>query len=104
MIHIVKTPDAAQVNAGEEIGFTMTVWNSGSGDAHGVTLTDTLPTNAGLDWSIEAQGAGWNSTCAIAAWCPVLRPGDGAGEHDAGRVDVHGAHRLGDDGCDGRRL
>jgi uncharacterized repeat protein (TIGR01451 family) len=66
-IHIVKTPDAAQVNAGEQIGFTMTVWNSGNGDAHGVTLSDTLPTNAGLDWSIESQGAGWNSTCAILA-------------------------------------
>ena len=65
-IHILKTPDAAQVNAGEQIGFTMTVWNSGVGDAKGVTLSDTLPTNAGLDWSIESQGAGWNSTCAIA--------------------------------------
>jgi uncharacterized repeat protein (TIGR01451 family) len=65
-IHILKTPDAAQVSAGEQIGFTMTVWNSGVGDAKGVTLSDTLPTNAGLSWSIEAQGAGWNGTCAIA--------------------------------------
>src|SRR6185437_3083235 len=65
-IHIVKTADAAQVNAGEDIGFTLTVWNSGAGDAKGVTLSDTLPTNAGLDWSIESQGAGWNGTCAIA--------------------------------------
>src|SRR6185295_19353030 len=65
-IHIVKTADAAQVSAGEDIGFTMTVWNSGIGDAKGVTRSDTLPTNAGLDWSIESQGAGWNSTCAIA--------------------------------------
>ena len=66
-IQIVKTADAAQVNAGEPIGFTLTVWNSGSGDAHGVNLTDTLPTNAGLNWSIAGQGAGWNNTCAIAA-------------------------------------
>ena len=66
-IHIVKTPDAAQVNAGEQIGFTLTVYNDGSGDAHGVTLSDTLPMNAGLSWSIASQGAGWNSTCAIAA-------------------------------------
>src|SRR6476646_5199961 len=57
-IHILKTPDAAQVNAGEQIGFTMTVWNSGAGDAKGVTLSDTLPTNAGLSWSIASQGAG----------------------------------------------
>ena len=66
-IHIVKTADAAQVNAGEQIGFTMTVWNDGSGDAQGVTLTDTLPTKAGLAWSIASQGAGWSRTCAITA-------------------------------------
>ena len=52
-IQIAKTADAAQVNAGEQIGFTMTVWNTGAGDAKGVKLNDTLPTNAGLDWSIE---------------------------------------------------
>ena len=32
-----------------------------------MTLSDTLPTNAGLSWSIASQGAGWNGTCAIAA-------------------------------------
>jgi uncharacterized repeat protein (TIGR01451 family) len=31
-----------------------------------VTLSDTLPTNAGLSWSIAAQGAGWGGSCAIA--------------------------------------
>ncbi len=66
-IHIAKTADAAQVNAGDPIGFTLTVFNTGAGDAHGVTLTDTLPTNAGLSWSIDAQGAGWAGSCAIAA-------------------------------------
>jgi uncharacterized repeat protein (TIGR01451 family) len=66
-IHIVKTADAAQVSVGSPIGFTLTVSNDGSGDAHGVTLSDTLPTNAGLAWSIASQGAGWNGSCAIAA-------------------------------------
>ncbi|HZT94458.1 MAG TPA: DUF11 domain-containing protein [Gaiellaceae bacterium] len=65
-IHIVKTPDAAQVNAGGQIGFTITVYNDGSGDVHGVQLSDLLPTNAGLSWSIAAQGSGWNGTCLIA--------------------------------------
>jgi uncharacterized repeat protein (TIGR01451 family) len=55
------------VNVGSPIGFTLTVSNDGSGDAHGVTLSDTLPTNAGLSWSIASQGAGWNGGCAIAA-------------------------------------
>ncbi len=66
-IQIVKTPDAAQVNAGDPIGFTLTVYNTGAGDAKGVTLSDTLPTNAGLSWTIDAQGSGWNNTCAIAS-------------------------------------
>ncbi len=66
-IQIVKTADNAQVNAGDPIGFTLTVFNSGSGDAHGVNLSDTLPTTAGLSWTIDTQGAGWAGTCAIAA-------------------------------------
>ena len=100
-IHIVKTPDAAQVNAGEQIGFTLTVYNDGSGDAHGVTLSDTLPVKAGLSWSIASQGAGWNWHLRDRGGRPDLRPGDGAGGDDAGRVDVHGAHHLADDGRDG---
>ena len=43
-IKIVKTADAAQVNAGEQIGFTLTVYNTGTGDAKGVNLSDPLPT------------------------------------------------------------
>ena len=103
-IHIVKTADAAQVNAGDPIGFTLTVFNSGSGDAKGVKLSDTLPTNAGLSWSIDAQGAGWNNTCAIAAGVlscgPVTVP---AGTTQAGSI-VHRAHHVADHGCDRRGL
>jgi uncharacterized repeat protein (TIGR01451 family) len=66
-IHIVKTADAAQVNVGSPIGFTVTVYNAGSGDAHGVKLNDPLPSNAGLSWSIDKQGTGWAGSCAIAA-------------------------------------
>jgi uncharacterized repeat protein (TIGR01451 family) len=64
-IHILKTADKPQVNAGEPIGFTMTVWDSGDGDAHGVTLSDKLPTNPGLNWQIADQGTGWAGTCGI---------------------------------------
>ena len=63
-IHIVKTADAAQVNAGQSIGFTMTVYNTGTGDATGTTLSDPLPQNAGLAWKIDSVGSGWNS-CSI---------------------------------------
>ena len=65
-LQIVKTADAAQVNAGQSIGFTVTVSNTGPGDATGVTLSDPLPTNSGLAWTIDNQGAGWADTCAIA--------------------------------------
>ena len=83
-IHIVKTADAAQVNAGEQIGFTMTVYNDGIGDAQGVTLTDTLPTNAGLDWSIAVAGRGLERHLRDRGGCADLRPGDGAGGDDPG--------------------
>src|SRR5262249_25723523 len=66
-IHIVKTADAAQVNAGDQIGFTLTVSNSGAGNAYGVTLSDPLPTKAGLSWQIANQGAGWGGSCSITA-------------------------------------
>jgi uncharacterized repeat protein (TIGR01451 family) len=65
-VQIVKTADAAQVNAGSPIGFTLTVSNSSGAGATGVTVSDTLPTNAGLSWHLASQGTGWAGTCAIA--------------------------------------
>ena len=62
-IVVVKTADADTVNAGEDIGYTITVTNNGDGTAKGVTLTDTLPTNAGLNWSID--GGANAADCSI---------------------------------------
>src|SRR6185503_4176457 len=56
-ISIEKTADASSVSAGERIGFTITVTNAGPGAATGVTVTDTLPANPGLNWSIVAGSA-----------------------------------------------
>ena len=64
-IQIVKMPDAAQVNAGNPIGFTLTVYNNGTGDAKDVELSDVLPAKAGLSWSIASQGTGWAGSCKI---------------------------------------
>jgi uncharacterized repeat protein (TIGR01451 family) len=62
---ITKTADAASVTAGATIGFTVTVSNTGAGSANNVSMTDTLPTNAGLSWTIA--GTTGTPTCAIAA-------------------------------------
>jgi len=59
-IGITKTADAASVNAGEQIGFTVTITNSGSNTALGVTLSDPLPGGAGIDWSVQSQSGGFS--------------------------------------------
>lgn len=62
-IGILKTPDGTPKNATDSIGFTITATNNGQGAAQTVTVTDTLPTNAGLNWVID--GAGSDAGCSI---------------------------------------
>jgi uncharacterized repeat protein (TIGR01451 family) len=50
---VSKTPDASTVNSTDTVGFTITVTNNGAGQAKNVMLSDTLPTNSGLSWSIN---------------------------------------------------
>ena len=52
-ISVVKTADDDTVDAADQVGFTITVANAGPGTAYDVMLADTLPTNDGLDWSID---------------------------------------------------
>lgn len=60
---ISKDADNEQpVNAGDPIGFTITVSNTGEGTAFDVTLNDPLPGGDGVDWSIESQSGGANCT------------------------------------------
>ena len=54
-IKLVKTADAASVSAGDRIGFTITVSNAGPGAAHDVHVSDALPANSGLEFSIADQ-------------------------------------------------
>ncbi len=62
---ITKTADDGTVNAGETIGYTITVTNNGDGQAKGVTMTDVLPTDPGLSWSFNGVTGGWN--CSISS-------------------------------------
>ena len=57
-IGIVKEADKPIVNAGESIGFKVTISNSGPGQAKNVHVTDTLPTDDGLNWTLDDDAGG----------------------------------------------
>jgi uncharacterized repeat protein (TIGR01451 family) len=59
-IGVTKTADAGSVAAGDQIGFTVTLSNSGTGTASGLAFTDALPGGPGVDWSISPASAGWS--------------------------------------------
>ncbi len=63
-IDIEKTADDQVVDAGDAIGFTVTVANAGPGAAKGVHVSDVLPTDAGLSWSLDDDAGG---LCSLAA-------------------------------------
>jgi uncharacterized repeat protein (TIGR01451 family) len=63
---LTKTADNATVNAGDQIGFTITATNGnapGTGTATGVVINDPLPAGSGVDWSIDPAVAPAN--CSI---------------------------------------
>ncbi len=54
-----KTPDAQNINAGEDVVFDITVTNNGPGVAKSVKLVDTLPTGVIDDeWNVSGPDAG----------------------------------------------
>ena len=59
---ISKTADAASVDAGDQIGFTIKVSNAGGSAAHDVVADDNLPDTAGTSWSISPAVAGCSIT------------------------------------------
>ena len=63
----VPTGGNSTISAGDPIGFTITVRNTGDGVATDVTLTDTLP--AGIDWTINPAVTG----CAIDKTTPGVQ-------------------------------
>jgi uncharacterized repeat protein (TIGR01451 family) len=50
-LRISKVADVAMEEAGNPIGFAITVTSDGPGTARNVTLTDPLPTGAGISWT-----------------------------------------------------
>ncbi len=70
-LELTKTADDASVSAGDQIGFTITVSNNGAGTAKGVTVSDTLPTDAGLSWSIDPANAAWTIVNGVLKYGPA---------------------------------
>lgn len=65
-IHIAKTANpAGPVNVGGQIGFDITISNTGQGAATDVTIHDSLPAGAGLDWSLSPAFSGCAITGAV---------------------------------------
>ena len=62
-ISLTKSPDQAVINAGDPIGFTIVVTNSGAGNATGVHVTDNLP--AGITWTADAPTGTASASCSI---------------------------------------
>ncbi|HET7702272.1 MAG TPA: hypothetical protein VFK35_02655, partial [Candidatus Limnocylindrales bacterium] len=62
-IVLTKTADAGTINAGDPIGFTIEVSNTGLGNATGVHVTDDLP--AGITWTADAPTGTASATCSI---------------------------------------
>jgi uncharacterized repeat protein (TIGR01451 family) len=63
---VLKTANpAGPVNAGSPIGFDITVSNIGTGLAIAVTLSDPLPGNGGLNWSLSPAFTGCAVTGAV---------------------------------------
>ena len=70
-IDVEKVADDDSVSAGDQIGFTVTLKNTGEGEAKGIQFTDALP--AGLSWSI-CPGLGRLVDRGAATWSTRRRP------------------------------
>lgn len=65
-ISILKTANpVGPVNAGANIGFDITVSNSGAAAASNVTITDPLPAGGALSWSLSPAFTGCSITGAV---------------------------------------
>jgi uncharacterized repeat protein (TIGR01451 family) len=106
-IDVLKTADDDSVSAGDQIGFTVTLSNSGSGEAQGLAFSDPLP--AGLAWSIDPASAGWSIVGGNLVYSPsTLAAGGSSSVHvsatttsaDCGQIDNTATVTTSNDGQD----
>jgi len=71
-----KSADASTVSAGSQMGFSVSLANTGASPATGLALTDPLPSGNGVSWSIDAANtsAGWTLTGAPPSQALVYTP------------------------------
>ncbi len=67
---IAKTTSTPVINAGQTASYTVTVTNSGQGDATGVVITDTLP--SGVTWTESPDNANCTITGGVTLSCGPL--------------------------------
>src|SRR5690606_12134461 len=60
---VTKSAESGTVNAGEDVGFTITVGNGGPGVAKDVIVNDSLPSGVAGAWTITDQPDG--NPCSI---------------------------------------
>jgi uncharacterized repeat protein (TIGR01451 family) len=97
-VTITKTADAASVSAGDDIGFTVTLTNTGAGDATGVSISDALPGGTGVDWSIDSNTPA--SSCSITGTAPTQTLSCGpATVASGGSITVHVTSHTTGDSC-----
>ena len=71
-VTVTKSADAVSVTTGTQAGFTVTLTNTGLGQANGLTLTDALPALGGTNvWSIS--GGANTGSFAITGRRPAAR-------------------------------
>ncbi|HEX2550976.1 MAG TPA: PASTA domain-containing protein, partial [Nocardioidaceae bacterium] len=63
---MLNTADAPHVSPGAQMGFNVTLFNSGTDPATGIAVTDNLPGGSGVDWSLDIahSDSGWSLTGA----------------------------------------
>ena len=62
-LSVNKTASSGTIKAGDDATFQISVSNAGPGVAENVTVTDALPTGAGISWSVTQQPA--QGSCSI---------------------------------------
>jgi uncharacterized repeat protein (TIGR01451 family) len=91
-IDVEKEADDDSVAAGDNIGFTVTLSNTGNNTALGIAFSDDLPSGTGVSWSLDAANSdpGWSVTGSAPDQHLVFSPTSLAGKSSTSAHVVSG--------------